>query len=99
MIYARIIILNAQIRFQQLLDIYFKVGSTVGVMKKANGQLHIFFDGEVKGKFALKISCDVYAVVDLFGKGCCATITGKLDISKSFLKYNIYGCFIKLLLL
>ena len=80
MIYARITILNAHIRFQLLLDIYFKAGSTVGVMKKANGELHVFIDGELRGKFGLKISCDVYAVVDLFGKGCRATITGKLDI-------------------
>ena len=58
----------------------FQEGSTVGLMRTAEGQLHVYLDGRLKAKCKLNIPSNVYAVVDLFGKGCQATITGKSDV-------------------
>ena len=57
-------------------------GSKVGLMRTADGQLHIFLDGRLKAKCKLNVPSNVYAVVDLFGKGCQATITGKCRVAE-----------------
>ncbi len=51
-------------------------------MRTAEGQLHIFLDGRLKARCKLNVPSNVYAVVDLFGKGCEATITGKCRVAE-----------------
>ncbi|KAI0239069.1 SPRY domain-containing SOCS box protein 2 [Lamellibrachia satsuma] len=57
-----------------------KEGSAVGLMRSADGQLHIFLNGCLKVKCDLKLPPNIYAVVDMFGKGCEVTI---VDLAQS----------------
>ena len=48
----------------------------MGLMRSADGQLHIFLNGRLKAKCDLKLPPNIHAVVDMFGKGCEVTIIG-----------------------
>ena len=51
-----------------------KVGDTVGVMRKSNGNLHFFVNGEDQGCAATNVPPAVYGVIDLYGQAAEATI-------------------------
>ncbi|KAI0243224.1 SPRY domain-containing SOCS box protein 2 [Lamellibrachia satsuma] len=89
---SRVVLNKAEIeRFTKITLDDLKEGSTVGLMRTAEGQLHIYLDGRLKAKCKLNIPSNVYAVVDLFGKGCQATITGGTASAQSNLSNTSSG--------
>ncbi|OXA51475.1 Neuralized-like protein 4 [Folsomia candida] len=57
------------------------VGSKVGMMRKSDGMLHFFINGEDMGAAPIEVPSSVFAVIDLYGQCAQVSITRVGDVS------------------
>jgi neuralized-like protein 4 len=57
------------------------VGSKVGMMRKSDGTLHFFINGEDIGAAPIEVPPNIYAVIDLYGQCAQVSITRAGDAS------------------